>query len=528
MMFQTMRPADTLIHRMFDIDARSLAVFRIGIAIVVLTDLFVLRYPGVHAFYADDGMYPLAIRAELQETTWSWSLHALDGSAGFQTTLFAVAAVFAVLLLFGFQTRLATIVLWVLTVSLANRNLLACNYGDTVLRLFLFWSMFLPLNATWSVDAVRRAKRGRRLSARGPICSMATACALFQLTILYSFAGLWKVNEDWMSGTAMYHALSLEYATRPSTAALLQWTWLLKPLTQATLVLELLGPLLVWSPWATNRLRMAMIVAFIGLHVSIEMFFTPGILSYVCICAWFLFLPTAFWDSRWPRVANERWETWLARQKSSAAPSTTAEDRTEQRLRPVWRCLLSGVCGLLLGYVLLWNIATLDLKRFGFLLPEPLRGPGHTLMLRQTWDMFYVPSRHNGWFSAQAHLKNGEIVDVLRHGEPVAGRSTEHNWNEMPNARWRFFLRRVGAEGCDAACQPVAEYLLRSWNERRQGAEHAFKLNLVYNLWLDEAQDGQRDFGSRVVATADTGEVPDPDLFLQKLEAFGRDGPLLP
>ncbi len=455
--------------RLFSIDLRSLALFRIGMATIFLFDLAVLRFPDIEAFYADSGMFPVADGRSWLSDSGRWSLCLIDGSPEFQTFMLALSAVFAVALLVGFQTRLATIGCWVMAVSIANRNLLVCNYGDRILDLYLFWGMFLPLGGTWSIDAWRRHS----------------------------------------AGVAVEHALQLEYARRSAPIDLLPFKTLLRTSTVATLMLELLGPLVVWIPWRTQWFRYAMIVAFVTLHLSIEVFFTPVLLSYTCMVAWLLFLPGSFWDSRLVRRL-----TGATKPQESAAP--IALDERPGRFVQWGRRLASGFCVLLFMFVVVWNIWTLNPKKYGYLVPEQIRWIGHVTMMDQTWDMFDRPSRHNGWFKARARLADQQVVDVLRHGEPFERDALASNWSYYRSSRWKLFFCRLGIwKETEPLHQGVAEYLLREWNEHRPEDEHAVELSLLYYERLGTSLGA--GFTSRQIASVNTGEEPEWELMLQRM-----------
>ena len=509
------------VRRMTCIDLRSLALFRICLASLILYDLAVLRYPDLEVFYADAGILGSSAAAELFGGWQRWTVYSLDGSAPFQAAMMCVSATLAVLLLLGFQTRLATVGCWIMAVSVENRNPLLCNYGDTILQIYLLWSMFLPLGARWSLDALYRA-RTRGAPDRGTrVCSMASAAALLQLSIIYFFTGIWKWNEDWLSGAAAEQALMLEYARRPSAQALLEYSYLLGPFAVATLFLELIGPLVVWSPWRTNFLRMLTIVAFVALHVSIELLFMPVLLSYVCVAAWLLFLPTSFWDGDlWRRRAKEQ----------QGVPRTTgAEEPGASRLtgRERWtRWAVNGFCLALLVFTILWNIATLDVQRFGYLVPPQVRWVGYVAKVRQTWDMFYRPSRHNGWFKAPARLTDGSQVDVLRNGESFDPNQMESNWFYLPNSRWKMFFRRLGTwDELQPLQTPVAQLLLDGWNRDRPHDERALELSLIYyERVADSAREG---YVSRVMATVSSGEETELDRILRRLGGDQESQPLL-
>ncbi|MGH7134129.1 MAG: hypothetical protein ACREHD_00220, partial [Pirellulales bacterium] len=145
----------------FSIDVRSLAVFRMALAVMLLVDL-VERLPDLEAHYTDRGVLPRAARIAMERDgstfagSWAWSLHMATGATAGEAALFLLSAMFAVWMLIGYRTRLATALSWLLAVSLYHRNPMFEDAGDIVLRVVLFWAIFLPLGGTLSVDRRKR------------------------------------------------------------------------------------------------------------------------------------------------------------------------------------------------------------------------------------------------------------------------------------------------------------------------------------------------------------------------------------
>ena len=155
------------------------------------------------------------------------------------------AGVFALLLAIGFYTRTATVASWLLLLSLQARNPLLLNFGDQILRVSMFWSLFLPLGGCWSVDAVRAA----RPTSREPVCSVASACLLLQVCVVYFFTAVLKSGPDWHAdGTALYYAMQLDWLVLPLGIWLRDVFWFTQLLTWSTLVLEYVGPFLLIAP----------------------------------------------------------------------------------------------------------------------------------------------------------------------------------------------------------------------------------------------------------------------------------------
>src|SRR5687767_5967651 len=95
----------SVLRALFAIDPRSLAACRIALGAVLLVDLCV-RTTDLGAMYTDDGMFSRTTVCRYYGI-WNWSFHFGSGSSPYQAALFAFAALLAVLLIVGFETRLA-------------------------------------------------------------------------------------------------------------------------------------------------------------------------------------------------------------------------------------------------------------------------------------------------------------------------------------------------------------------------------------------------------------------------------------
>src|SRR5918998_185013 len=196
----------------FGADLRSLAAFRMVLAALVLADL-ASRAPDLYAHYTDRGVLPRSILLQEALNRWQVSLNLMSGELYVQALLFGVAALAALALLVGYRTRLMTVIVWVLLLSIQARNPLILNSGDTLLRMLLFWGMFLPLGAHWSVDRALKAAPSR-LSMH--FLSLATVGLFMQIAFVYWFTAILKSGPAWrVDGTALYYALSIEEWVTP-------------------------------------------------------------------------------------------------------------------------------------------------------------------------------------------------------------------------------------------------------------------------------------------------------------------------
>jgi len=273
------------------IDVRSLAVFRVSLALIILFDLFI-RSKELVAHYTDLGVLPRAdLIAHFSNSYWV-SVHLISGQAFVQVLLFLVAAVFAFALLIGYKTRTATIVSWFLLISLHSRNPLVLQGGDIVLRVILFWAMFLPLGAYWSYDSLKNNKRVPK-----NVFSFGTLGILLQVAGLYVFAAFHKTGREWFpDGTALYYAFSADSFATPLAKFLLSFPDLLMYLTFSVLFFELLGPFLLFIPLFFGQVRTTMTFAFFALILGMGLTLHISHFTWISLASFLVFLPCWFWE----------------------------------------------------------------------------------------------------------------------------------------------------------------------------------------------------------------------------------------
>ncbi|MEA5534476.1 DCC1-like thiol-disulfide oxidoreductase family protein [Crocosphaera sp. XPORK-15E] len=281
--------------KIFGLDLRSLAVFRIGLALIVMADLF-SRARGINAHYTDAGVLSReALTKELLHP-WYWSFHLINGSFSWQAFLFLIAFLIALSLLVGYRTRLAIIATWALNISLQNRNPALIFAGDDVLRAMLFWAMFLPLGCSYSFDSALNSSK-KLLPKR--VISGATFAFIIQLIFIYTWSAAYKTKSSlwWPDGDAVYYSLNFDqYATEFGHFLLGFPVPILRILTFSALIFEWVGPFIILIPFRTSFFRCVAIISFVLLHLGFELSFSIGVLSYLSVVNWLTLIPTELWD----------------------------------------------------------------------------------------------------------------------------------------------------------------------------------------------------------------------------------------
>lgn len=115
-----------MLSRMFGLDLRPLAAFRNVLGVIV--DL-VGRFRHARVHYTDAGVLPRERLVDIL-VEWRWSLMLINGSVEFVYLFFAATAVVAVAVIFGYRTRLAVLLLWLLVISIQVRNPYLQNGGS--------------------------------------------------------------------------------------------------------------------------------------------------------------------------------------------------------------------------------------------------------------------------------------------------------------------------------------------------------------------------------------------------------------
>jgi len=276
-------------HREDPIPASCFRIF-LGILLIVT---FIALFPNWERFYSSQGM--LSLREADPRSRWSlftWTEAFVP--IGFIWWLGFISAITFTL---GFQTRLSTILLFLVQSSMVLRNVAVVNGEDLVCRMLLFLACFAPLGQTLSLDSWLKHSRQEN-PVQEATFSRFWAIRLLQINILliYVISLPNKLADDvaWWDGTAIYWSMMSDSWSR--------WPWpglfyggLLSPiLTYGTILVEGLFPLLVWF----KKTRAMALLAIAGLHLGIAICLqNVTFFSIAMVCSFWLFVPAA--SLRW-------------------------------------------------------------------------------------------------------------------------------------------------------------------------------------------------------------------------------------
>jgi hypothetical protein len=441
-----------LARRSFTLDARSLAAFRIGVGLILVADCL-LRTRDFRLMFAADGIFPPDTIRAFHGTAAKWSLALLDDAAWCGGGVLAAEGLGGLLLMVGWHTRAATVIAWAAVLSVIRRTSPATNAGDMWLACQLFWAMFLPLGAVWSVDARRRSDR-HAPEAPAAACSIATGALVLQLAVVYLGAGLSKCNPAWLSGTAMSYALSIHDHGTSLGMMLARIDWLTRGLTWLIPVVEITTPvLLVCCPGV--RVRTFLVAAFTLFHAAIWLTMSVGLFAAIGMAAWLPLVPGAVWDrSRLERTSTNGAVAGLGGTASAACGVA----------------LILAVTSFLHGRGLLGSRP----------LPQAVAAGIVAGGLEQEWSMFGDIPAQEQWVYGRARLADGRVVDLLRGGRPLETERPAGGFGSLPHHRWHKFFWILPRPGVRMFGAPAAAALAREWNAGHDAAAQVRSLELRF------------------------------------------------
>lgn len=189
-------------------------------------------------------------------------------------------------------------------------------------------------------------------------------------------------------------------------------------LTKASLWLEIVGPLLAFSPWLTKWFRGTVVALFVVFHVGVSLCLTIGLFPAICIVCWLVFVPGEFWE--WLKERLSRALRSIGTMADIANLITRWMSKPEvPALRRRW--YLEVAVGCLLVYVVLWNVRETNFKDWEpVLLSRNCNAPARILGLDQNWSMFApLPRTEDGWLVMEGTLRDGSTVNLWDFDQPL-------------------------------------------------------------------------------------------------------------
>ena len=222
--------------------------------------------------------------------------------ASFYPTLawsfFYLGLIHILLLIVGVAPKLQLLAIQFNLLSFYFYTPLLWDGEDTMIPIWNFLFLFLPLHHVTVYDLFRKTRLNSKATDPTKTSWPMWPFRLFQFEVcfIYLGAGFGKFAQtSWRSGNAMYHVIhQKDFFGGPWVPEFIFRRYgPLKIMTWASLFLECSSILLVWLPF--RRMRYSVVAAMILLHVGIDLAMNMHIFEWLSIIGWcmFLFEPSA-------------------------------------------------------------------------------------------------------------------------------------------------------------------------------------------------------------------------------------------
>jgi len=384
-----------------DIDARLPAVFRAGLATILLCDALFL-FPDISAFYGATGLWPAALGSGPLVGVSDAALRLVW--AGGCLSLLALAL--------GWFSRLSAFLSCAFLVAVHHRDPSITTGGDYLAQILLAFCIVLDTGAAFSLDA---RWRGR---ARDFVAAAPWRALQLHLAILYFVTARLKIRGGWLSGDGVYFGLQHFGFLRPPGAWLLAHPELCRVSTFVVLALEGTFAFFALSPIKGRTARVCAAACSVAVQLGILLTMRVGFFTALMLWTSVLFLPAT----------------------ARAAVAVTPRDR---RLRWALVALCNGVV-----LVVAWDVFVG--RRFP--LPAAVRQAQSALGLTQQYDLFGATYEVQQW-SARGVRADGREVDVMEATAP--GFRSQVGWLFSP------FYKVTFSPDADPAA--IAQWMCRTY-----------------------------------------------------------------
>jgi len=316
-------------------DLRSLGLARVGLGALLLWDLL-RRVPGLATWYSNEGLTPNHTVLWRPSSEYLFSFYYAASRPEEAAVMFTLSGLVFLAFTVGWHTRFMHVLSFACMVSLHDRQIFTENGGDVALNLLCALTMFLPMGARFSVDAVRhslaaRVERGASelndcagIPIKQPSTrSIAFFAILLQLGVIYYFNAVNKHGWTWRRGSAVRYVL---YQERMVTwfGVLVRdhiGTQLSRFLTYSTLGIEFAAPVFVLTPFGWQWARRVAVIVLPLLHVGFAGGLNLGQFSFNMIGYFPLLVQAEDWTyiGRWLGPSAKRARTVLVRESSVLA-----------------------------------------------------------------------------------------------------------------------------------------------------------------------------------------------------------------
>ena len=256
-------------------DVSPLIIFRIGFGIMMCY--------GMIRFWLKGWIETIYIQPNFHFSYFGFEW--VKPLGNFTYILFVVCGLASIFIALGFKYRIAIITFFLsfTYIELMDKTIYLNHYYFISMMSFLM--IFLPLNASFSVDSYLN-KKSYNLVPNWTIDAIK-----IMLTIVYLYAGLAKINSDWLlKAMPLKIWLPSKYDLPFLGENLMQQNWFHYAMSWSGMFYDLLIPFLLFY----KRTRIFAFILVVFFHVFTRVLFPIGMFPYVMIISTLIFFESNF------------------------------------------------------------------------------------------------------------------------------------------------------------------------------------------------------------------------------------------
>ena len=256
-------------------DVSPLVIFRIGFGIMMCY--------GIIRFWLKGWIETIYIEPDFHFSYFGFEW--VKPLGNFTYILFIICGLATIFIALGFKYRIAIITFFLsfTYIELMDKTIYLNHYYFISMMSFLM--IFLPLNASFSLDSYLQ-KKSYNLVPNWTIDTIK-----IMLTIVYLYAGLAKINSDWLlKAMPLKIWLPSKYDLPFLGENLMQQNWFYYAMSWSGMFYDLLIPFLLFY----KRTRIFAFILVVFFHVFTRVLFPIGMFPYVMIISTLIFFDSNF------------------------------------------------------------------------------------------------------------------------------------------------------------------------------------------------------------------------------------------
>ncbi|MFT3793962.1 HTTM domain-containing protein [Flavobacterium sp.] len=266
-------------------ESATLAFFRLAFGFMMLLSLIrFATYGWIQKFYIDP---------EFHFTYYGFQW--VKPLGNYTYLLFLICGIAALCLAIGYKYRIAAITFFLsfTYIELMDKTTYLNHYY--FISVVGFVMIFLPANAYFSVDAYQNPKRAFQKIPRWN-----TDILKLLLGIVYFYAGLAKINSDWLIEAMPLKIWLPNNADLPVIGPLLNQEWVIYAFSWIGMIYDLAIVFLLLN----RRTRLWAFMLVVVFHILTKILFPIGVFPYVMIVSTLIFFPADFHKKSLQAVAK--------------------------------------------------------------------------------------------------------------------------------------------------------------------------------------------------------------------------------